>query len=226
MREQRERVRAEKARDEALGRLKAREPDAAALLESRALWAQKKYLPAMKAAFGASSFEDDLLVALASGSEEPKPLTPEQMREQIRAQLEEERATRESEVATHLQGLRNEATKAVGQHLVDNPTLYPSLWRKGISAEAIGAAMDKAGWGAEPATVFAALEAEERAGISALPWFPKAAEPTAAPRSWLSSRGPTDAAPEAKPMTAEEREKAREQRYAEFRVRNFGGGAK
>lgn len=231
VREQRLRSGAEKARDEALGKLKAAEPHAATTASFRAKWAAKDYVGAMREAFGTADFSDDLLVALASGSEEPKPLTPEQMREQIRAQLEEERTAAATAETTQMQTLRMEAVREVGSVLTASPEKWPTLWAVGVTGEQIAAALDASydratGRMAEPTTLFDGLEQALRAKLQGLPWVPKAPEPPAAPRSFLSSRGPTDAAPEVKPQTQEEREAARAERDRLFREKHFGGGAK
>lgn len=231
VREQRLRSGAEKARDEALGKLRAAEPHAATTASFRAKWAAKDYVGAMREAFGTADFSDDLLVALASGSEEPKPLTPEQMREQIRAQLEEERTAASAAETAQMQTLRMEAVKEVGSVLTASPEKWPTLWAVGVTGEQIAAALDASydratGRMAEATALFDGLEQALRAKLQGLPWVPKAPEPPAAPRSFLSSRGPTDAAPEVKPQTWAEREAARAERDRLFREKHFGGGAK
>jgi hypothetical protein len=221
-------VRAEKERDEARGKLKALETEGDPFKRAMVLWKEGKRAQAVKTGFGVKAFDDDFLVQVAGAEEDPEPLTEEQLTERIRKQLEADRQTHATAQAEQLQQLRAGAVQEVGAVLVAAPEKWPTVWALGITGEQLAAALDasfdpKTGRTAEPDKLFDDLEAEARAKIQGLPWLPKAAEPTPAPRSFgqESRRGPVDQPDPAKALTFQERQKLREQREQEWRVQRF-----
>lgn len=230
MREQRERAKAEKRASELEAKLKAIETDANPFKTAAQLWKDKKYTQALKTGFGVKAFDDDLLVQLASEEPEPEHLTEEQLTERIRRQLEQERKAQEEQQAAQLTQLRAAAVQEVGSVLVASPEKWPTVWALGVTGEALGEFVDALPkkWGTPAEEVFEELEKSYRAKVQGLPWVPKPATPPTAPRSFGSEtrRGPVDTA-EDRPMTFAERQKAREQREAEFRAtlkERLGGG--
>lgn len=228
MREQRERARAERERDELRGKLKTLETEGDPFKRAAALWKEKKYTQAIKTGFNAQKFDDDLLVQLAGAEDDPEPLTPEQLREQIKQELEDQRQAQEAAQAQQLQQLRQAAVQEVGAVLVASPDKWPTVWALGITGAQLAAALDasfdpKTGRTLPPEQLFDELEKEARAKIQGLPYYPRTGEPTPAPRSFgqESRRGPVDAPDPAKPLTFRERQEQRAQRELEWRERTF-----
>lgn len=229
VREQRERVKAEKRAAELEAKIKVLEGEGDPFKRAVTLWKEGKRAQAVKTGFGVQAFDDDLLIQLASDEPEAaQPLTPEQMREQIRQELEEQRKAEEAQRTQQLQSLRTAAVKEVGAVLTSSPDKWPTVWAIGITADDLADAIDasydpKTGQTMAPEALFDEIEKQYRAKVQGLPWLAKPESPQA-PRSFGdgSRRGPVDTADAPKPASFEERQRAREQREREFRERHFG----
>jgi hypothetical protein len=233
VREQRARQAAEKKAAELEQRLKTGETESAPVKTAREKWQAGKFADAIREAFGVKNFSDDFLVQLAQADGEPEQLTPEQIREQVRAEIKAEEDARVAQVVQ----LREAAAAEVGETLTKSPDRWPTVWRFGVSGERIAAAMDasfdpRTGRTASPDQIFDQLEKEYRAHVEELPYWkrdpgagepPPAPPPPAAPRSFgaESRRGPVPTAEPTPPQTAEQRWEARRKAEAEWRAKTF-----
>jgi len=242
VREQRRTGLVTKERDDARKQVEAitRERDEArtalaAVESAKKLFAEGKYVDALRGAFGIRGLPENILVELASAeSVAPEPQTPEQIREQIRAELKAEQDAareREQEEETQrtakLQALREAAVTEVAGTLTAEPTKWPTIWALGVTGDQIASKMDeliKPGQPVDPGAVFDALEQEYRERVLSAGYSPKQAAPApGGPKSFGSDlrRGPVDTAAEPKPPATSRERWA--QRDAEWRRQKFGG---
>jgi hypothetical protein len=197
-------------------------------------WGEGKYVDALRSVFG-KGLPENLLVELASAqSEQPEPMSPEQLRESIRAELRaEQEALRvkekqeEDERSAQLQQMRDAAVQEVAQTLTSTPEKWPTVWALGVTGDQIAEAMDaaiKEKGKVEPEAVFEAIEKEYRERVLGLPYLPKDGSP--APRSFGgdAARGPVDYTNGQKPPEkAAERWEWRRQQHEAWKKSKFGG---
>jgi hypothetical protein len=196
-------------------------------------WQERKYVDAIRSAFGVKGLPEDLLVELASAeTAQPEQMTPEQMREHIRAELKaEQEAARakeeeeERERSAKMQEMRVAAVQEVAETLTATPDKWPTVWALGVSGDQIASQLDelvKSGKEIEPAAVFDALEKEYRERVLGLPYLPK--QEGGRTFGADAMRGPADSNPRpAAPEKAKERWEWRKQRDEEWRKQKFGG---
>lgn len=227
--EQRKRAQAESRARDLEARLKTLTDESNPFKTAAGLWKEKKYAQALKTGFGVKNFDDDFLVQVASAEEEPENLSPDQLRERIRQEMDKERKEAETAQEARIHELRGAAVQEVGSVLVANPEKWPTLWALGVRAEEIAAALDASydrstGRTAPPDKIFDDMEAARKAKIMGLPYMAQTGAPTPAPRSFSQGggRGPVDEVDPAKPLTFAERQALRDQRDREFRARRFG----
>jgi hypothetical protein len=237
VREQRTRQAAEAKARELEEKLKLGATDLHPLQAAREKWGKGEFAAAIREAFGVRHFSDDLLVQLARSAAEPEPLSPEQERERIRQEIRDEIKRERDAADAQLAQLRDAAVEEVGGVLTKSPDKWPTVWRFGVTAEQLAAAMDasfdpRTGRTATAEQIFDQLEKEYRGNVEQLPYWQRPAEappppaepPTpAAPRSFGSEsrRGPVPTTEPAKPQTAEQRWEARRKAEAEWRARVF-----